>query len=82
MDKPKKHAAETKLDEVERHVKDGERVLERQRDSIEGRRSYGHPVEPADDEMEESQRHHLEHRAPADRVGEHDPGAPDQWKGT
>jgi hypothetical protein len=77
---PANHPSETKLDDVKRHVKEGERALERQRDGIEGREHD--PFDPADEAAEHSKRHHLEHRPPPDRVGEHDPGVPDQWSGT
>ena len=81
MDKHDQRPSETKLDAVKRHGKEGERALESQRKSIDGRQRYGQPDGPADDESEPSQHHHLEHRAPPDRVGEHDPGAPDLWNG-
>lgn len=65
MDKSRKDALENELDDAERHVERGERLIERQRNSIEERRRDGHDVELASDllgEMEESQRHHIEHR--------------------
>jgi hypothetical protein len=62
MDTSKHRLLEQSLAEAERHVTEGERLLEQQRNNIEERRRDGHDVRLSIEllsEMEETQRMHI-----------------------
>jgi hypothetical protein len=62
MDRAKQRHLEQRFAEADRHVADGERLLQHQREAIEERRRDGHDVKLATAllaEMEETQRLHI-----------------------
>jgi hypothetical protein len=65
MDEAQIATLEKELDDAERHVAKGQRLVERQRSSIEERQRDGHDNHLATDllgELEEAQRNHIAHR--------------------
>jgi hypothetical protein len=65
MDKGKKAILDHELEVAERHVEEGQRLVERERKSIEERKRHGHDSGLATvllGELEEAQRNHIAHR--------------------
>jgi hypothetical protein len=65
MDKDKETLLELELRDAQRHVDEGERLLDRQRKSLEARKRGGYENDLATNllgELEEAQRNHIAHR--------------------